>query len=90
LACSVTGVREQSVLDLADIVEDHALARFLGAFLRQVIKAQHDVLGRHDDRLAVGGRQDVVGRHHQDACFQLRFQRQRHVHGHLVAVKVRL
>ena len=32
--------------------------------------------------------QDVVGRHHQDARFELRFQRQRHVHGHLVAVEV--
>ena len=42
----------------------------------------------HDDRPAVGGREDVVGRHHQDARFQLGFQRQRHVHGHLVAVEV--
>ncbi len=32
--------------------------------------------------------QDVVGRHHQDARFQLRFERQRDVHGHLVAVEV--
>src|ERR1700688_3751326 len=32
--------------------------------------------------------QDVVGRHHQDARLQLRFQRQRNVHGHLVAVEV--
>jgi hypothetical protein len=32
--------------------------------------------------------QDVVRRHHQDARFQLRFQRQRNVHSHLVAVKV--
>ena len=55
---------------------------------RQIIEPKHDVLRRHDDRLAVGGRQDVVGRHHQHARFQLRFQRQRHVHGHLVAVEV--
>ena len=32
--------------------------------------------------------QDVVGRHHQHARFQLGFQRQRHVDGHLVAVEV--
>ena len=32
--------------------------------------------------------QDVVGRHHQHARFQLRFERQRNVHGHLVAVEV--
>ena len=34
------------------------------------------------------GMQDVVGRHHQHARFQLRFERQRNVHGHLVAVEV--
>ena len=32
--------------------------------------------------------QDVVGRHHQHAGFELGFQRQRHVNGHLVAVEV--
>jgi hypothetical protein len=32
--------------------------------------------------------QDVVGRHHQHARFKLRFQRQRHVNRHLVAVEV--
>jgi hypothetical protein len=32
--------------------------------------------------------QDVVGRHHQHAGFELRFQRQRHVDRHLVAVEV--
>ena len=37
---------------------------------------------------AVGGRQDVVGRHHQDARFHLRLERQRNVHGHLIAVEV--
>ena len=42
----------------------------------------------HDDRLTVGRMQDVVGRHHQDARFQLRLERQRDVHGHLVAVEV--
>jgi hypothetical protein len=36
----------------------------------------------------IGWMQDVVGRHHQNAGFQLRFQRQRNVHGHLVAVEV--
>ena len=81
-------VREERVLDLADVVEHHALARLLLALLAQVIETKHDVLRRHDDRLAVGGRQDVVGRHHQHARFQLRFERQRNVHGHLVAVEV--
>ena len=82
------GIGEQRVFDFADVVEHHALAGFVLAFLAEVIKTQHDVLRRHDDRLAVGGRQDVVGRHHQNARFQLRFERQRNVHGHLVAVEV--
>jgi hypothetical protein len=38
--------------------------------------------------LPFAGRQDVVGRHHQHARFELRFQRQRHVDRHLVAVEV--
>ena len=53
-----------------------------------IVKPQHDVLGRHDDRLAVGRRQDVVGRHHERARFHLRFHGERHVHRHLVAVEV--
>ena len=32
--------------------------------------------------------QDVVGRHHQDARFELRLERQRHVNRHLVAVEI--
>ena len=55
---------------------------------RQVIEAEHHVLRRNDDRLAVGGRQDVVGRHHQHARFELGLEAQRDVHGHLVAVEV--
>ena len=43
---------------------------------------------RHDDRRAVGRVQDVVGRHHQHARLELRLERQRHVHGHLVAVEI--
>ena len=58
------------------------------ALARHVVEAEHDVLRRHDDRIAVGGRQDVVRRHHQRARFELRLERQRHVHGHLVAVEV--
>ena len=55
---------------------------------RQVVEAENDVLRRHDDRRTVGRVQDVVGRHHQHAGFQLRFQRKRHVDRHLVAVEV--
>ena len=42
----------------------------------------------HDDGFAACWTQDVVGRHHKHAGFKLGFDRQRNVHGHLVAVKV--
>ena len=54
----------------------------------EVVETQYDVLRRHDDRRAVGGMQNVVRRHHEDAGFELRLERERHVHGHLVAVEV--
>ena len=76
------------VLDLAHVGEGHALPRLAVPHQRDVIEPEHDVLARHDDRLAVRGVQDVVGRHHQHARFQLRLERQRHVHSHLVAVEV--
>jgi hypothetical protein len=54
----------------------------------QVVEAEHDVLARHDDRCAVRRVQDVVGAHHEHPRFELRFQGQRHVDRHLVAVEV--
>ena len=53
-----------------------------------VVEAEHDVLRRDDDRLAVRGREDVVRAHHEHARFHLRLDRERHVDGHLVAVEV--
>ena len=76
------------MLDLADVGEQRAFARLAVALERDVVDAEHDVLRRHDDRLAVRRRQDVVGRHHQHARLELGFQRQRHVDRHLVAVEV--
>jgi hypothetical protein len=55
-----------------------------------VVEPENDVLRRYDDRLAVGGAENVVGRHHQHARFELRLQRERHVHRHLVAVEIRV
>ena len=81
-------LRFERLLDLADIGEHHALARLAAALGGDVVEAEHDVLRRHDDRLAVGGAEDVVGRHHQHARLELRLQRQRHVHRHLVAVEI--
>ena len=82
------GAGGKRVLDLGDRAEQHALARLLVAQHRQVVEAEHDVLARHDDGRAVGRMQDVVGRHHQHARLELGLERQRHVHGHLVAVEV--
>ncbi len=75
-------------MDLVDVGEDLAFARLALAVHRQVIEPQHHVLRGHDDRLAVGRREDVVGAHHQHARFQLGLEAQRHVHGHLVAVEI--
>ncbi len=56
--------------------------------LRQVVDADHHVLGRSDDRPAVGRTEDVVGGQHQDPGFGLRLGRQWQVDRHLVAVEV--
>src|SRR6266508_112213 len=79
----------QGVLDLSHVAEHLRvlLARVL-AHDREIIEAEHDILRRHDDRRAVGRMQDVVRAHHQHARLELRFERQRHMHGHLVAVEV--
>ena len=73
---------------LVGVGEAPAGAGRLGALAGHVVQAEDDVLGRDDDRLAVGRREDVVGRHHQAARLDLRLDRQRHVHRHLVAVEV--
>src|SRR6185503_2407466 len=79
---AVDAARRLAVLALPELAPgERALAR-------EVIEPQHDVLRRHDDRLAVGGRQDVVGAHHEHARFHLRLDRQRDVDRHLVAVEV--
>ena len=88
LGVEVDDLGMQRMLELGHVAEDLALAGQAFAHDRQIIEAEHDVLRRHDDRLTVRRMQDVVGRHHQHARFQLRFQRQRNVHGHLVAVEV--
>ena len=78
----------QRLMHFDHVGDHHAFAGFAFLQHRQIIEAEDHVLRRDNDRLAVGGRQDVVGRHHQDARFQLCLEAQRHVHGHLVAVKV--
>src|SRR5437016_2092704 len=56
----------------------------------QVVGAEHDVLGRADDRVAIRRRQDVVGRHHQIFGFRDGAAEERNVDRHLVAVEVRV
>ena len=65
----------QGRLDLTQISKQLALARFVFLGQGQVIEAQNNILRRHNDRATIGGREDVVGRHHQDAGFELSFQR---------------
>ncbi len=76
-----------------DVGEDLALAGLAGlaevaARRRQVVAAHDDVLRRADDGLAVGRAEDVVGGHHQHGRLDLRLDRQRQMHGHLIAVEV--
>ena len=88
LGVEVDDLGMQGMLDLGHFAVELAFARQAFTQDRQVVQTEHDILRRHDDRLTVGRMQDVVGRHHQHARFQLRFERQRNVHGHLVAVEV--
>src|SRR5262249_40587340 len=80
----------QRMVDCSHVAEGLAFAGHSFAEQREIVEAKHDVLRRHNDRLSVRWMQDVVRRHHEHARFQLRLKRQRDVHGHLVAVKVRV
>src|SRR5690606_10534074 len=76
--------------DLHGAREDAALTRRELAGAGHVVDAEHHVLGRDDDGLAVRRAQDVVGAHHEHAGLHLCLDGERHVHGHLVAVEVRV
>ncbi|MNF61945.1 hypothetical protein D3C84_436110 [compost metagenome] len=70
--------------------QHHTFALGVDTGTGHVVQTQDHVLGRNDDRLTGGRRQDVVGRHHQGARFQLGFQGQRYVDRHLVTIEVRV
>src|SRR5437588_285527 len=70
--------------------ENAAFALGAGLGLGQVIDAQNHVLRGHGERQSVRGRKNVARAEHQYGRFDLRFRRKRNVHGHLVAVKVRV
>ena len=56
--------------------------------LRYIIATQGYVLTWRGDRFAARRRENIVRCEHQHSRFQLRLDRQRHVHCHLVAVEV--
>ena len=60
------------------VVQDHG----------QIVVAHHHVLRRPHHGRAVGRREDVARRHHQDVGLRLGLDAQRQMHGHLVAVEV--
>ena len=76
--------------DFFDVGEDAAFALGIDLGLRQGSRAEDEVLRGDGDGLAGGGREDVVRGQHQDRGFDLGFGRERDVHGHLVAVEVRV
>ncbi len=78
----------QSVIHLFHGAECHAFARQTLTHERDVVEAQNHILGRNHNRLTVCRRQNVVGGHHQNAGFKLRFKGERHVDRHLVTIKV--
>ena len=75
-------------MNFVRVRERRTFSSYIHFFTSHVIDAQDHVLGRHDDWLTTGGRQNVVRGHHQRTAFQLSFQRQRHVDSHLVAIEV--
>ena len=68
--------------------ELHAVALALRQRGGHVVATHHHVLRRADDRRTVGRAEDVVGGHHQRVGLDLGLDRQRQMHGHLVAVEV--
>ena len=75
---------------LVDRRERHSFALHTGLLDRQVVATHNDVLRRTDNRATVGRAENVVRRQHQGVRFDLRFERQREVNRHLVAVEVRV
>ena len=74
--------------NLFGVSEDHSLAFDIDALSRHVIKTQNHVLRRNNNGVTRRGRQNVIRRHHQGASFKLRFNGQRHVNSHLIAIEV--
>src|SRR5208282_814445 len=70
--------------------EDAAFTLGTGLGLGQIVEAENHVLRRNGERQTVRGRKNVARAEHEHRGFYLGFRRKRNVHGHLVAVKVRV
>ena len=68
--------------------EDEVLALRVSPLLGQVVAAHNHILARDGQRLAMGRREDIVGREHQHTSLDLGLDGQGNVDGHLVAVEV--
>src|SRR4029077_14409867 len=76
--------------DFVGGAENAAFALGSGLVLGQIVDAEDHVLRRHGQRQAVCRRQNVARAEHEHGGFDLRLGRKRDVHGHLVAVEVRV
>ena len=74
--------------NFGNIGEHRTFALGADIFSGHVVQTQHDILRRNNNRLAVCGGEHVVGCEQQGAALHLRFQRERHVYCHLIAVEV--
>ena len=80
----------QRQLNFVEVRKDHTFAVHTFGIIGQIINTQNHILCRHDNRFTRCRRQNIVGRHHQNAGFQLCLNRQRNMNGHLVTVEVRV
>src|SRR5215472_289438 len=76
--------------DVLGGTEHAAFTPRAGLAFGQVVDAQNHILRRHGQRQAVRRRKNVARAEHQHRRLNLRFGRKRDVHGHLVAVEVRV
>src|SRR5208337_4900082 len=58
------------------------------SILREIVDAEHNVLGRSNAQLTVGRRNDVVYREHEKSGFYLSFQGHGDMNSHLVSVEI--
>ena len=70
------------------ILKEFAFAHCAGSFLRQIVDAQHHILGRHRHRAAVRRLQQVIRREQKESALRLRLHGKGKMNCHLVTVKV--